>query len=207
MESFWLTAFTNIWRPYYASKSVNCPLPPAWTEHSATSPSPWISALSCICVESLHPLCWGLGTRSWGTLPGGFSTFALWTQIHNTAVTKFFRSFPNTYHIPLPPPEIKGPTQVAPTVSGLLNSCSRSQGAFTARGNFLPLQQNLPALWWWVLFTLGAFYILLPPLSLPVRERFGIEQFFNTEMKKPTTLSAQESIALKQSGRLVVRWI
>lgn len=74
----------------------------------------------------------------------GFSSFPYWTLTQNSAVTKFFRNFPNTYHILFPLPEIKGPVQVAPTVSRSLESCSRSQGIFTVRVNFIPLQQNLP---------------------------------------------------------------
>lgn len=61
---------------------------------------------------------------------------------------KVFRSFPNTYCILLTLPEVKGPVEVAPTVSRLLNSYSMFQGAFTARVIFMLLQQNLPAQPW-----------------------------------------------------------
>lgn len=66
METFWLTAFTNIWGPYYASKSVNCPPAPTWTEGSATSPSPRVSDPPLYLGRVSASLTRGLGKKAHG---------------------------------------------------------------------------------------------------------------------------------------------
>lgn len=91
--------------------------------------------------------------------------------------------------------------RVASNFSGLLNSCSRFQGAFAEWVNLIPLQQDL-----WIhtvraLFKTGAFHIFIWPHFPPVMERLGTEPFFNQVLR----WSAQElciKVAWQSSGQV-----
>lgn len=90
-------------------------------------------------------------------------------------VTRFLRKFPNTYCIPSDLPEIKGPAQDSVTVQ-------HPKGTFTARVNFIHLQQNPPVPT--VSSTPGGAHILVPFFPT-ARKLLGPSNFSTGRWKNP----------------------